>query len=507
MNSRRLRIPAFIAGMLIAQAVQAAAGTIILSTGEVFVRNAGGVQRNAPTGTAVDSGEAVITQNGRAQIRFTDDGMVSLQPRSEFQIVDYRLQDTPGGAEQAVFGLVRGALRALTGEITARRKGAYRLETNLASVGIRGTEFTALLCEAASCEEPDGLYVHTGEGTIFVRNAFGEIDVARGQTAYVAAANVAPQRTSTTPAVSARASTGTSPTAIPGVSKQSELQVGAILSTSTQDLGPLTTLSSVGLAVAVSGSITFEGETYSGVGSAAGAESNLLGIRASDRPNATGVVGVYLSGNVLRGLTLNATDTSTGESAFATITVGEVQNGGSDGGLYWGRWTGTTITASAGLNTMLERRSVEIPAGTSLHYVLGTSVPTIPTAGSATYDFVGGTPSTDLAGGVGQGITAGSLTANFLANRVNANMTVVHSGTYSVTAVMPFNGNRASFTSDNPGGSASASGAGQYAAMVNGFFAGTNSPTAPSRAGISYTIHAPSPIVGVGAFACRPPGC
>lgn len=505
MNSRRLRTPAFLAGMLLAQAVQAAAGTIIFSFGEVFVRNVVGAQRSAPTGTSVESGEAVITQNGRAQIQFTDNGIVSLLPLSEFSIVDYRLQDVPGGAEQAVFGLIRGAVRAVTGLISTRKKEAYRLDTPLATIGIRGTEFTAVLCES-SCKEPDGLYVHTGEGTIFVRNAFGEIDVARGQTAYVASPNVAPQRTSTTPALSAKGAAGNTQTTIPSVGTQSELQVGTILSTGSPDLGPLTVLTSGGLAVAASGSITIDGMTGSGSGSAAGAAPNLVSLRDSSRPSATGIVGVYLRDNVLRGITLNATDPSTGESAFATIAINAVQNGGSDGGLYWGRWTGTNVTVSAGLNTTLERRSFAIPAASSIHYILGTSVPTIPTAGSASYSFVGGTPSTDQAGGVGEGITAGSLTANFLANRVNANMTVVHGGTYTLIANMVFDPNRASFTSDTRGGSASASGAGSYAAMVSGFFAGTNSPTAPSRAGISYTIQAPNPIVGVGAFRCSS-GC
>ena len=207
---------------------------------------------------------------------------------------------------------------------------------------------------------------------------------------------------------------------------------------------------------------------------------------------------------------VNATDNG-GNSVFATVVADAVQNGGSDGGLYWGRWTGTNVTVSAGLNTALANRTFAIPASSSVHYVLGTSVPTTPGTGTATYSFIGGTPSTDQAGGVGLGITNGGLTAFFNQNRVGASMTVVHGGTYTLFANMPFDSNRAVFrltTSPVPPftpGSASTTGAGPPA-KVSGFFAGTNSPTAPSRAGISYTIQAPSPIVGVGAFGCRT-GC
>ncbi len=86
-----------------------------------------------------------------------------------------------------------------------------------------------------------------------------------------------------------------------------------------------------------------------------------------------------------------------------------------------------------------------------------------------------------------------------LSNVVGANMNVNFLGfDHTLTATMHLNfSNRAVFDSDRFGGIARAG-----PANVPGFFAGRNSPTAPSHAGISYDIQRPSVpvVVGGGAF-------
>ena len=63
--------------------------------------------------------DLVITgADGRAQIRFTDGAIVSLQPRTEFRIDEYRFD---AQAQRGVFTLLRGALRtALKGGASSR---------------------------------------------------------------------------------------------------------------------------------------------------------------------------------------------------------------------------------------------------------------------------------------------------------------------------------------------------------------------------------------------------
>lgn len=499
-----MTVVAIVMGCLTMPLAQATpAGTIILASGEVAVRGASGAPRPAVIGMSIESGDTITTLDGRAQIKFLDGGLISLQPTSEFKITDYRFQDGAKNGNSSVFNLIKGGVRAITGLIGRREKAAYMLQTDVATIGIRGTEFQALLC-ASSCKEPDGLYVHTGEGTIFVRNAIGEIDVGKGQTAYVASPDAAPQITTTTPAMTAAATTATGCRlcAIPGITDPG-FQPGTILSTNS--LGNIVPSSGGGLAVAGSGgsasfTSSYNGITYTttgGAGAGAGYGSVLVPAGGS------GLAGFYLNGNAVQGFVVTYSGPTSGGGAYVTSSIasvvfGAVLNAGSDGSLYWGRWSGTTITGYAGLNGIYASETYALPSTTSLHYLIGNSVVTIPGAGIAIYNFIGGTPSTDQSGAVGLGITSGTLTANFGTNTVGANMTVNHGGVYTLAANMPLHPlNRGAFSSTLPSGSVTGAPVGS---QVEGFFGGTNTATGPSQAGVSYLINATSPIVGVGAF-------
>jgi hypothetical protein len=111
--------------------------------------------------------------------------------------------------------------------------------------------------------------------------------------------------------------------------------------------------------------------------------------------------------------------------------------------------------------------------------------------GSASFSFVGGTPSTSATGVVGAGMTSGTVTANFFSNMVNASFVVVHGGTINVTTSMPMlASNRATFSSNNAGGTV-----GGATGSVSGFFVGAG---APNGAGLAYSLN--GNVTGVGAF-------
>ncbi|MCK9381223.1 MAG: FecR family protein [Sulfuritalea sp.] len=457
---------------LLSGQAMAAAGAFLLASGDVQVRDVAGTLRAAKTGMEINSGETILTQSGRAQVRFTDAGQISLQPGTEFKIADYRFHKNGKQDESAVFSLIRGGVRAITGVVGRRSKVDYVMNTVVATIGIRGTEFQAIFCKS-SCKEPDGLYVHTGEGIVFVKNALGEIDVGRGQTAFVASPDTAPRRTSGGPSMSSVPQI-TQPPVLSNVT-QPGFQPGTII---THDpFGSLTVLSGGGVALTGSGTFTFEGTTYSGVGGAgSGSATN----------TSTGIIGVYINGSNVNGMKVSQ------DGNFASIQFDTVLNGTNNGDLYWGRWSGGNVSfASLGVGGGFPSGTVAIPASVSLHYILGTSVPTIPTSGSASFSFVGGTPSTDAGGNVGSGITGGTVHANFLSNMVGANFTVVHGSTLNVSATMPMGLNhRSEFSSDRIGGYVSGA-----TGTVAGFFVGTSSPTG---AGLSYSLN--NNIVGVGAF-------
>jgi hypothetical protein len=485
---RDMKLLTLVAGILaplLAWAVPA--GDIILAQGAAFIRDSAGIERAARVGLPVDSGETLLTRDGRMQMKFSDGALLSLQPETQFMITDYRFRAGSTGDESAVFNLIKGGFRTITGLLARQKAAVYQVITPTATIGIRGTEYQALLC-MSSCKEPDGLYVHTGEGRIFLKNAAGEIDVGRGQTAYVASPDTAPRRTTTAPAMTARVTTS-APPPTPGVGTSTDFQPGNILG--ANNLGPITPINGGGLAVAAAGSMSGTASSnFPGLSGTSGDVSGAGSGAASSGVIGGGVLaGVYMSGNgVLGGIV-------SGDGGIGSVMFGSVQNAGSNGDLYWGRWSGTSVNLYAGLGGYFAQASITIPASSSLHYLLGTSVPTIPTSGTASFNFVGGTPSTDQAGIVGSGITSGHLNANFGSNYVSGSFNVSHGSNYSVNAFMPLGGgNRANFGT-NMGGSGTA---GSYAAQVNGFFVGSG---APAGAGLSYQIMRPgNSIVGVGAF-------
>ena len=84
-------------------AAAAPAARVDFVVGDVIAKSQGGSQRAVTRGSQLESGDTVLTNNGRAQMRFTDGSMVSLRPGSEFRIDDYNYNGKPDGEERGFF--------------------------------------------------------------------------------------------------------------------------------------------------------------------------------------------------------------------------------------------------------------------------------------------------------------------------------------------------------------------------------------------------------------------
>ena len=92
-------------------------------------------------GAELDAGDVVLTgATGHAQIRFTDGGLVALQPDSHFTVTRYVDSGDPA-QDNFVVHLLRGGMRAVTGLIGKRNAANYHVVTPTAVVGIRGSAF------------------------------------------------------------------------------------------------------------------------------------------------------------------------------------------------------------------------------------------------------------------------------------------------------------------------------------------------------------------------------
>lgn len=185
------------------------AGKVIFSSGINKVINSAGKSRVVRRGDTVRSGDRLKTTTGRMQVRFSDNGFVSIKPRSELLIQKYRYNDKEDGKENAIFSLLKGSIRAISGVIGKKNKKAYQYKTPVATIGIRGTAFVLNYCNRDCFDKngkpiPDGLYVNNGEGKIIVTSNGGSIDLTPGQFAYVRDSNSRPNQIRRPPSIRER---------------------------------------------------------------------------------------------------------------------------------------------------------------------------------------------------------------------------------------------------------------------------------------------------------------
>src|SRR5262245_48162432 len=145
-------------------------------------------------GAELDNGDTVRTSDGRAQLRFSDGAYVSLQPDSEFAIRDYRFDGRTDGTERGFFGLLKGAMRTVSGLVGRVNRDQYQVTTPTATIGIRGTGGVIQVRE-------DGSTLIVGTSGIWsLANPAGSIDVPAGVSALApSTADAPPYRTSQAP--------------------------------------------------------------------------------------------------------------------------------------------------------------------------------------------------------------------------------------------------------------------------------------------------------------------
>lgn len=134
---------------------QDSAATAVSVRGMVTATNDAGESRRLRRGDVIYEGDLIETAD-RARIRmsFTDGGTYVLRDQTTFEIDEYSFSGQEDGTEQASFSLLQGALEALSGLIGRNNNQNFRLDTPLATIGLRGTEFTITVLPPAT---PGGL--------------------------------------------------------------------------------------------------------------------------------------------------------------------------------------------------------------------------------------------------------------------------------------------------------------------------------------------------------------
>lgn len=161
--------------------------------GQILARATSGRARTLESGAPVYVGDTLVSGAASyAVIAFRDDSRVTVLPNTEFRVENLDFQPAEAERSSAVFRLLRGGLRAVTGLIGKRR---YRMHTAVATIGIRGTGYD-LFCQG-SCQNPaadagpdgDGLFTEVWDGSIVIDDVYV---VDSGQAVFLADTGFAP---------------------------------------------------------------------------------------------------------------------------------------------------------------------------------------------------------------------------------------------------------------------------------------------------------------------------
>lgn len=130
-------------------------GEIKSITGLVSLQSAEGKSKFASAGTKLNVGDVINTQKkSGAVLVFVDTTQIALRPSTQFVVENYEYQPEQPIADKAEFKLVKGGLRTLTGLIGKRgTSDAFSMKSETATIGIRGTDFSARICKGRECED------------------------------------------------------------------------------------------------------------------------------------------------------------------------------------------------------------------------------------------------------------------------------------------------------------------------------------------------------------------
>jgi len=87
-------------------------------------------------------------ENTKVQLIFNDETIISLGKNSNFSVKEFLFED--GKEPVARFGMIKGAMRTITGKIGKIAPQKFSVSTKTATIGIRGTNFSIIAGEGGS---------------------------------------------------------------------------------------------------------------------------------------------------------------------------------------------------------------------------------------------------------------------------------------------------------------------------------------------------------------------
>ena len=128
-----------------ANVAQEEIGEVVFARGAVSAKSHAGEIRVLGKQASIFKGDVITTGlKSFSVIKMIDSSRISVRPDTVFSFKDYSMKQDE---ESAVMQLFKGGLRAISGLISKRKPEAFKLDTAVATIGIRGTDFDVRLCE------------------------------------------------------------------------------------------------------------------------------------------------------------------------------------------------------------------------------------------------------------------------------------------------------------------------------------------------------------------------
>ncbi len=202
-SAPRLFVRALAALALLAPLFAFAQASVQYLSGTLSVQRPDGSVQVLAERSNVFVGDVISTErDSYAQLRFTDGGQVTLRPNTQVKIETYGYEEGRPERDNFAMQLFKGGLRSLTGLIGKRttNRNAYRMVTSTATIGVRGTDYSAIDIPAPPPGQsappnlpPPGVYVTVADGQIALISGGVEQLVGVGQVGFSSNINLPPR--------------------------------------------------------------------------------------------------------------------------------------------------------------------------------------------------------------------------------------------------------------------------------------------------------------------------
>ncbi|MBT8137527.1 MAG: FecR family protein [Gammaproteobacteria bacterium] len=175
-------------------------GTVTALSGIPLALDLNNEERQLALQGDVFRGDTIMTRDdSEARLQMSDGAQLHLRPNSRVVIEDYGFNEFTPSASRSIITLLKGGFRAITGLIARRNPASFRINTVVATIGVRGTDFGVRVCEPNECSLPEagvfeaGNYSGVLDGEITLSNDTGTVGIPRGEFMRTTSADEAPE--------------------------------------------------------------------------------------------------------------------------------------------------------------------------------------------------------------------------------------------------------------------------------------------------------------------------